>query len=75
MKWLPTTFAAYIFVAALIQVSFPRPVRGTIFLERGKIDFRGEYGKTLDSILLDYNHRLDSFVQKHKDQFLTPIEL
>ena len=75
VKWLPTSFAAYIFVATLIQVSFPRAGRGTIFLERGKIDFRGEYGKTLDSIILDYNHRLDSFVQLHQEEFLTPIEL
>ena len=63
MKWLPTTFAAYIFATVLIQVSFPHSQRGTIFLTRKKVDFRGEYGKRLDSILFDYNHRLDSFVQ------------
>ena len=75
VKWLPTTFAAYIFVATLIHVSFPRAGRGTIFLEREKQDKRGEYGQRLDSIILDYNHRLDSFVQLHQGQFLTPIEL
>lgn len=75
MRWLPTSFAAYIFVATLIHVSFPRAGRGTIFLEREKQDKRGEYGQRLDSIILDYNHRLDSFVQKNEDQFLTPIEL
>ena len=75
VKWLPTSFAAYIFVATLIHVSFPRAGRGTIFLERKKQDKRGEYGQRLDSIILDYNHRLDSFVQKNEDQFLTPIEL
>ena len=69
------SLSIYIAITVLIQVSFPRAGRGTIFLERGKIDFRGEYGKTLDSILLDYNHRLDSFVQKHQKEFLTPIEL
>ena len=75
VKWLPTSFAAYIFVATLIHVSFPRAGRGTIFLERVKIDFRGQNGQRVDSIILDYNHRLDSFVQKNEDQFLTPIEL
>ena len=75
VKWLPTSFAAYIFVATLIQVSFPRAGRGTIFLERKKQDKRGEYGQRLDSIILDYNHRLDSFVQLHQEEFLTPIEL
>ena len=73
MKWIPTTFAVYIFATALIQVSFPRAGRPTIFPERKKQDLRGEYGKRLDSILLVYNHRLDSFVQVHQDQFLTPI--
>jgi hypothetical protein len=63
------SLAIYIAIAAIIQVSFPRAQRGTIFLTRKKHDFRGEYGKTLDSILIDYNHRLDSFVetQKHID--------
>lgn len=73
MKWLPTSFAAYIFVATLIQVGFPRASRGTIFLERKKHDFRGEYGQTLDSIILDYNHRLDSFVQLHQEEFQKPL--
>jgi len=66
VKWLPTTFAAYIFATVLIQVSFPRAQRGTIFFTRKKVDFRGEYGKRLDSILVDYNHRLDSFVETQK---------
>ena len=69
------SLSIYIFATVLIQVSFPRAGRGTIFLERKKQDFRGEYGQRLDSIILDYNHRLDSFVQLHQDQFLTPIEL
>ncbi len=73
VKWLPTSFAAYIFVATLIQVSFPRAGRGNIFLERKKQDKRGEYGQRLDSIILDYNHRLDSFVQKHQKEFLKPL--
>jgi len=73
VKWLPTTFAAYIFATVLIQVSFPRAGRGTIFLERKKQDKRGEYGQRLDSIILDYNHRLDSFVQKHQKELLTPL--
>jgi len=64
MKWIPTSFAAYIFIAAVIHVWFPRAGRGTVFLERQKIDLRGEYGKRLDSIILDYNHRLDSLVQR-----------
>jgi hypothetical protein len=66
MKWLPTTFAAYIFATVLIQVSFPRAQRGTIYLTRKKHDFRGEYGKRLDSILTSYNHRLDSLVETQK---------
>jgi len=69
------SLSIYIFATVLIQVSFPRAGRGTIFLERKKQDKRGEYGQRLDSIILDYNHRLDSFVQLHQDQFLTPIEL
>jgi hypothetical protein len=77
MKWHCSTAipCIYIFATVLIQVSFPHAGRGTIFLERGKIDFRGEYGQRLDSIILDYNHRLDSFVQKHQKEFLKPIEL
>ena len=73
VKWLPTSFAAYIFVATLIQINFPRAGRGTIFFERKKQDKRGEYGQRLDSIILDYNHRLDSFVQKHQKELLTPL--
>ena len=69
------SLSIYIAITVLIQVSFPRAGRGTIFLERKKQDKRGEYGQRLDSIILDYNHRLDSFVQLHQDQFLTPIEL
>ena len=69
------SLSIYIFATVLIQVSFPRAGRGTIFLERKKQDKRGEYGQRLDSIILDYNHRLDSFVQLHKEEFLTPIEL
>ncbi len=69
------SLSIYIFATVLIHVSFPRAGRGTIFLERKKQDKRGEYGQRLDSIILDYNHRLDSFVQLHQDQFLTPIEL
>ena len=66
MKWIPTCFSAFIFIATLIHVGFPRAGRGTVFLERQKIDMRGEYGKRLDSIILDYNHRLDSLVQRTK---------
>ena len=64
MRWIPTSFAAYIFIAAVIHVGFPRAGRGTVFLERQKTDMRGEYGKRLDSTILDYNHRLDSLVQR-----------
>lgn len=58
--------AAYLFVATVIQVSFPRPAVATIRFPKGKIDLRGDYGKRLDSIVDNYNHRLDSFVQVHK---------
>jgi len=69
------SLSIYIAITVLIQINFPRAGRGTIFLERKKQDKRGEYGQRLDSIILDYNHRLDSFVQLHQEEFLTPIEL
>jgi len=67
------SLSIYIFATVLIQVSFPRAGRGTIFLERKKQDGRGEYGQRVDSIILDYNHRLDSFVQLHQEEFLKPL--
>jgi hypothetical protein len=69
MKWAPTGIAAYILVAAVLQVSFPRPKPAGWRPPRQKIDLRGEYGKMLDSIVENYNHRLDSFVQRHKTEF------